>query len=137
MGLTRSAVSQLSSRRTAVAPLSGSPGANERATATPEQLSALYRTLIDADDRGDAAALARLGWILFTMACGVHQAHREAISLLDELRAAARATAAGQGSPASLAILRHVLARHGWLPPRDATPLQVLATPPNGRGFAR
>lgn len=73
--------------------------------------------------------LARLGWDLFTMASAAQQAHCEAVGLLAELRAAARAATAGEGSPASLALLRHVLARHGWLPPPDATPLQVLATP--------
>lgn len=99
---------------------------------TPEELSALYRTLIDADDRGDATALARLGWALFTKASAAQHAHREAIGLLTELRTAARTATAGDGSPASLAPLRHVLAIHGWLPPRDATQLQVLAAPPGG-----
>lgn len=102
-----------------------------------EELSALYRTLIDADDRGDAAALARLGWALFTRASTAQHAHREAIGLLTELRTAARAATAGDGSPASLAPLRHVLATHGWLPPRDATPLQVLAAPSRVTGSAR
>jgi hypothetical protein len=86
-------------------------------------------TLIEADDRGDAVALARLGWVLFAMADTTQQAHREAVDLLAELRAGARAAAAGDGSPASLALLRHVLAKHGWLPPPDKTPLQVLAAP--------
>jgi hypothetical protein len=99
---------------------------------TPEELSALYRTLIDADDREDAAALARLGWVLFAKASSAQHAHREAVGLLTELRTAARAATAGDGSPASLAPLRHVLATHGWLPPREATPLQVLAAPSRG-----
>jgi hypothetical protein len=51
----------------------------------------------------------------------------DAMCLLSELCAAARATVAGQGSPASLALLREVLAKHGWLPPPGATPLQMLA----------
>jgi hypothetical protein len=99
-------------------------------SATPEELSALYKALIEADDRGDAETLARLGWVLFTLASAAHQGHCEAIGLLGELRTAARAATAGGGSPASLALLRHVLTKHGWLPPPDATPLQVLAAPP-------
>lgn len=86
-----------------------------------------HRVLTAAGDRDDAATLARLGSALFTMASAAQQAQREANDLLDELRTAARAAAAGDGSPASMAPLRHVLAKHGWLPPRDATPLQVLA----------
>jgi hypothetical protein len=99
------------------------------ATTSPEDLRALYRALIDADDRSDPAALARVGWHLFSMTCAAQQAHSEAHGLLCELRGAARATIAGQGSPGSLALLRNVLARHGWLPPAGATPLQVLAAP--------
>ncbi len=104
-------------------------------SATPEELSALYKALISADDRGDAEALARLGWVLFTLASAAHQGHREAVGLLGELRTAARAATASDGSPASLALLRHVLAKHGWLPPPDATPLQVLAAPPGRQGI--
>lgn len=103
------------------------PGA---ATELPKDLFALYGELIDADDQGDALALARLGWTLFTAASTAQQAHHEAADWLNELRTAARAAIAGEGSPASLALLRHVLAKHGWLPPLDATPLQVLAEPP-------
>ncbi len=104
-------------------------GENKTATTTPEELSELYQALMDADDRGDPEALARLGWVLLTMASVAQQAHRESAGLLGELRTASRAVIAGEGSPASLAPLRHVLARRGWLPPRDATPLQVLAAP--------
>lgn len=101
----------------------------ELATAASADLSALYPALLDADDRGDTQALARIGWILFGMASSSQQAHCEAAGLLEELRHAARVAAAGAGSPASLALLRRVLAKHGWLPPPDATPLQVLAAP--------
>jgi len=102
----------------------------------PEELSALYRTLIDADDRGDAAGLAQLGWALFTKVSTVQHAHHEAMGLLAELRTAARTATAGGGSPASLAPLRHVLAVHGWLPPREASPLQMLADPARGHRSA-
>jgi hypothetical protein len=99
------------------------------ATTSPEDLPVLYRVLTDADERSDPAALGRIGWQLFSMTCAAQLAHSEAVYLLSELRGAARAAVAGQGSPASLALLRHVLARHGWLPPPSATPLQVLAAP--------
>ena len=99
------------------------------AAETPGQLSEFYRAIMEADDRGDAITLAWLGWALFTMASTAEEAHREALGLLGELRTAARAATAGHGSPASMAPLRHVLARHGWLPPHDATPLQALAAP--------
>lgn len=102
---------------------------DQSATVTPGDSSALYRALIDADDRSDVVMLARLGWILFTIATSAQQAHRETVGLLAELRAAASAACAGEGTPASLALLRHVLAKHGWLPQRGATPLQVLAAP--------
>jgi hypothetical protein len=92
-------------------------------------LSAVYPALLDADNRGDAQALADLGWVLFEMASTAQQAQREAIALLEELRLAARVAAAARGSPASIALLRRVLASHGWLPARGATPLQVLAAP--------
>ena len=101
----------------------------QNVTASPDELLELYRMLLDADDRGEVAELARLGWTLFTIASSAQQAHREAVELLVELKTAARAAIAGEGSPAALALLRHVLARHGWLPPRDATPLQILAAP--------
>jgi hypothetical protein len=94
-----------------------------------DRLPAVYVDLIDADDQGDVQALARVAWDLFTLASEAHQAHREAVVVLDELCTAARAAAAGKGSPASLALLRIVLARRGWLPPPSATPLQVLASP--------
>jgi hypothetical protein len=102
---------------------------NQTITVSPDELLELYRMLLDADDRGEVAELARLGWTLFTIASSAQQAHREAVELLVELKTAARAAIAGEGSPAALALLRHVLARHGWLPPRDATPLQILAEP--------
>jgi hypothetical protein len=95
--------------------------------AAPNDLIPLYRILIEADDRGDAATLARVGWILFATASKAQQTQREALVLLMELRAAAGAVSAGDGSRASLALLRHVLSKHGWLPPPHATPLQVLA----------
>lgn len=109
----------------------GSAKTSEPELATPAsaELSALYPALMDADDRGDARALARIGWILFATASGAQQAHSETVGLLEELRLAARVATAGEGSPASLALLRRVLGRHGWLPPPDATPLQVLAAP--------
>jgi hypothetical protein len=97
--------------------------------AMPADLSGLYGRLLEADDRGDAVTLARLCWALLTVADTAQQAEREAVGLLAELRAAAGAAAAGNGNPASLALLRHVLAKHGWLPPLGATPLQVLAAP--------
>jgi hypothetical protein len=103
------------------------------AATTPDDLSALYRTLVDADDRQDALALARLGWVLFTVASTAQQAHRKTAGLLAELQAAASAAYAGAGSPASLELLRHVLAKHGWLPEPGMTPLQVFATPPGTR----
>jgi hypothetical protein len=84
---------------------------------------------MDADEQGDVQELARSGWALFAMASEAWQAHSDATDLLSELRAAARAVVAGEGSPASLALLRHVLASHGWLPSPAATPLQVLASP--------
>lgn len=68
-----------------------------------------------------------MGWILFAITSKAQHAQREALILLMELRAAASAVSAGNGSHASLALLRHVLATHGWLPPPNATPLQVLA----------
>jgi hypothetical protein len=98
----------------------------------PKNLCGLYSTLVDADDQGDTQALARLGWVLFTMVSEAQEACDEAVGLLTELRTATCAAVAGEGSPAALGLLREVLAKHGWLPPPNATPLQVLATPPNG-----
>ena len=98
----------------------------------PKDLCGLYSALVDADDQGDTQALARLGWALFTKAGMAHEAHHDAVGLLTELRSVAGAVVAGKGSPASLGLLRDVLAKRGWLPPPNATPLQVLATPPNG-----
>jgi hypothetical protein len=92
-------------------------------------LSAVYPALLDADNRGNAQALADVGWVLFGMAGAAEQAQREAVALLEELRLAARVAVAAGGSPASIALLRRVLASHGWLPARGATPLQVLAAP--------
>jgi len=103
------------------------PAGPARPAVAPNDLIPLYQALIEADDRGDAAALARVGWILFAIASKAQHAQREALILLMELRAAASAVSAGNGSHASLALLRHVLATHGWLPPPNATPLQVLA----------
>jgi hypothetical protein len=106
-------------------------GTDRAARAGPADLASLYGRLLEADDRGDAVTLARLCWALLTVADAAQQAERETAGLLAELRAAAGAAAAGagDGNPASLALLRHVLAKHGWLPPLGATPLQVLAAP--------
>ena len=89
----------------------------------PKDLCGLYSALVDADDQGDTQALARLGWVLFTKAGTAQEAHHEAVGLLAELRAAACAVVADEGSPASLGLLRAVLAKRGWLPPPGATPL--------------
>jgi hypothetical protein len=89
----------------------------------------LYYALLSADDEEDTAALARLGWILIGAAAESRQAEHEMAALLGELRAAAGAALAGAGSPASLALLRHVLAKQASLPPADNTPLQVVAAP--------
>jgi hypothetical protein len=113
-----------------------SPGDGETKAAA-DRLPALYPVLVEADDRGDAQALARLGWVLFEIASTAQQAHLKAAMLLDELRVAARVATAGEGGQASLAMLRAVLARHGWLPPKDATPLQVLAEPNRPRSARR
>jgi hypothetical protein len=94
--------------------------------------AALYGALMEADDRGDAPALARLAWELFAAASAAEQATAEALAALTELATAARTTAAASGSAASLAVLRTVLAKRGWLPPRDLSPLQVLAAPVGG-----
>jgi hypothetical protein len=109
-----------------VTPLNrAAPGCGE----APDKLSALYPVLLEADDRGDVQALARLGWALFEIASTAEHAHLKATTLLHELCVAARVATAGRGGQASLALLRSVLARHGWLPPDGATPLQVLAGP--------
>jgi hypothetical protein len=92
----------------------------------PKSLCGLYSALVEADDQGDAQALARLGWVLFTKAGEAEHAQDEAAGLLAELRAAACAVAA-DGSAGSLGLLRHVLAKHGWLPPPGVTALQALA----------
>lgn len=97
---------------------------------SPEDLLDLYRALAEADDLNDAVALARIGWQFYSMVCAAHKARSEAAGLVSELCAAARATVAGHGSPASLALLREVLAR--WLPPPGATPLQMIAAPRPG-----
>jgi hypothetical protein len=114
---------------TARSPAAGSPPPRSPGRTGPgnDRLSALYPALMDADDRRDAQALARLGWALFEMASRAQIAHRETVAMLDDVCIAARVATAGRGSPASLALLRAVLARHGRLPPGDATPLQVLA----------
>jgi hypothetical protein len=102
------------------------------AKTSSDDLLDLYRALAEADDLNDAVALARIGWQFYSMACSAHQARNEAAYLVGELCAAARAAVAGHGSPASLALLREVLARHGWLPPPGATPLQMIAAPRPG-----
>jgi hypothetical protein len=104
-----------------------SRGRQRPAAAPLEEFLALYGMLVEADDQADAPELGRLGWILFAKASMAQEAYHDMADLLDELRAASRAAVAGDGNPASLALLRHVLARHGWLPPPDATPLQVLS----------
>jgi hypothetical protein len=113
-----------SSALRAAPPVDGPPS-----NTSPEDLLLLYLALIDADDRSDPAALARIGWQLFSLAGAAEQARDETSGLLSELRAASRAAVAGRGSPGALALLRDVLARHGWLPPSGATPLQMLAAP--------
>ena len=115
------------------------------ALAPDDRLPVLYRALLDADDQRDAPALACLGWQLFALVSAMQEANREAAVVLDEVCAAARAAVAGMGSPASLALLTHVLARHGWRPKPGATPLQALAEPfraratqgPDGRNVCR
>jgi len=107
----------------------GDEDKNEPTATTSANLFGLYGALIDADDQADAQVLARLGWTLFTMASEAQQARYGVTHLLDEVLIAARAAAAGHGSPAALAILCQVLGRHGWLPPAKATPLQMLAAP--------
>ncbi len=109
--------------------LAGSKSA-ELASPVPDELATSYRSLLDAADRNDNATLTRTARDLFTAANVARETRRETADLLAELRAAAQAAAAGHGSPASLGLLRHVLARHGWLPPAGATPLQVLAAQP-------
>jgi hypothetical protein len=91
--------------------------------------AALYSALVEADDQGDAPGLARLAWALFALASKAEEVNGSVLEALTELTAAARAAIVGDGSVASLALLRHVLAKRGWLPPRDASPLQVLAAP--------
>jgi hypothetical protein len=115
-----------SSALTAVASAGGQA---DLATMSLEVFPVLYGALIDADDRSDPVALARIGWQLFSKACTAQQARRETAGMLIELRSAARVVVAGEGSPGSVALLRDVLARRGWLPPPGATPLQVLAAP--------
>ena len=68
-----------------------------------------------------------LGWVLFSEASTAQDAHHEAVGLLTELRAAACAVIAGEGSPASLSLLRKVLATRGWLPP--PTPPRCRCSP--------
>jgi hypothetical protein len=99
------------------------------ATALQAEHNALYSALVEAEDRGDTQVLARLSWVLFAEVSMVRQANQEAVSALAELRAATRAAVADNSSPASLAILRHVLAGRGWVPPPHASPLQMLAAP--------
>ena len=74
-------------------------------------------------------ALAGLGWALFAIASSALEDRRETVASLDELRAAARATVAAEGTTPAVALLRHVLAKRGWLPPPGSTPLQALAAP--------
>jgi hypothetical protein len=118
-------------------PLPGHPGPGCRQPAVipvrpSADSAALYGALMDADDRGDAPALARLAWELFAVASAAEQTNAAALAVLTELATAARITTAASGSAASLAVLRDVLAKRGWLPPRDLSPLQVLAAPMNG-----
>lgn len=101
-------------------------------TPTPPDLGALYCALVDADDRGDAPGVARLAWALFALASNAEELNSSVLEVMTELTTAARAAIAGDGSVGSLALLRHVLAKRGWLPPRDASPLQVLAAPVGG-----
>lgn len=87
---------------------------------TREQRCALLCALVDADDRNDALALARLGWILFDLLCRAQQAKSEADEMLEALTASARAVVASDGSQASVRLVRDALATHGW--PRPSAP---------------
>jgi hypothetical protein len=87
----------------------------EASSMTREQRCALLCALVEADDRGDALALARLGWVFFDLLCRAQQAKSEAVDMLEELTAAARAVVAGDGSQATVGRVRDVLAGHGWL----------------------
>jgi hypothetical protein len=82
---------------------------------TRGQRCALMGALLDADDRHDAVALAQLGWVFFDLLCRAQQAKSDAVDMLDELTAAARAVVAGGGSQAAVGQVRDVLATHGWL----------------------
>jgi len=89
---------------------------------TREQRCALLCMLVDADDRNDALALARLGWTLFDLLCRAQEAKSEAVDMLEELTAVARAVVVGDGSQASVGRVRDVLAVHGWLRQPVPTP---------------
>lgn len=82
---------------------------------TRKERCALLCALVDADDRNDVPALARLGWILFDLLCQAQQAQCEAVETLEELRTAARAVVMSDGNQASVQQVRDVLAQHGWL----------------------
>jgi hypothetical protein len=60
-------------------PATGSITEHEAASMTWEQRCALLCALVDADDREDAAALARVGWILFDLLCQAQQAKSEVV----------------------------------------------------------
>lgn len=62
-----------------MAPGTGSITEHEPASMAREQRCALLCALVDADDREDAAALARVGWILFDLLCQVQQAKSEVV----------------------------------------------------------
>jgi hypothetical protein len=95
---------------------------------TQKKRCALLCALVDADARDDAAALGRLGWVLFDLLCQAEQARSEAVEMLDELTAAARVVVAGDGA-ASIRQVRDVLANQLALRQQAQTPRV-----PAGRG---
>ena len=69
------------------------------ADVSAELLRELYVRLFEADERGDAVTLARVGWRLFAIITEVQEAEREAAAVLNTLRCAACAVCwAGAGS---------------------------------------
>jgi hypothetical protein len=96
---------------------------------TQKKRCALLCALVDADARDDAAALGRLGWVLFDLLCQAEQARSEAVEMLDELTAVARVIVAGDGGAASIRQVRDVLANQVALRQQAQTPRV-----PAGRG---
>jgi hypothetical protein len=94
---------------------------------TRKERCALLCALVDADDRDDTRALARLGWVLFDLLCRTQQAQSDAADMLEELRNVAQAVVAGSGSQASVGRVREVLAMHDWLRHPAPAPPRLLA----------